>query len=497
MNSINIYNFIKSCEVLDTEIENYLRIQNKNFKTKIKIQEIQCLQSLINNFDEDKKYDLFDKFYFGYTIPQINKEFDLLRFGEEYIINIELKSIKIEDKKIIKQLNTNRYYLNVFEKKIYSFTYCMKNNTFYKIENEKLITSSKEEVCNLLIHQKLKYIENINKLFDPKKFLISPFNTPEKFYAGKYFLTQNQDEQKKNINEKNNFIIIEGKPGVGKSLFLYDLFMEKSKANTNICMIHCGNLNEGHEVLKGKGLKIIDVKSSINYINTKNPRYIFIDEIQRIRIDQLNIILNYFINNKCKLFVSIDPKQVLSKMEEDNHIYESIKEFIKLNSESINLNEIKFTEKIRTNDEIAGFIKRMFNLNKKNNDTYEHIKISHVSNVSDARNLLSYLKKNDYNFINFTSSIYYRTKFDDFDDRYNSHKVIGQEFDKVVVIMGEEFFYNTEKKLSYKSVSGVPYSLTKMLYEAVTRVKSDLYLIILNNPKLFKTYLKILYNSEC
>lgn len=33
-----------------------------------------------------------DDFLFGYVIPQINKEFDLLRFGENYNINIELKS---------------------------------------------------------------------------------------------------------------------------------------------------------------------------------------------------------------------------------------------------------------------------------------------------------------------------------------------------------------------------------------------------------------------
>ena len=34
----------------------------------------------------------FDGFYVGYTIKQIGKEFDLLRFGSDNILNIEIKS---------------------------------------------------------------------------------------------------------------------------------------------------------------------------------------------------------------------------------------------------------------------------------------------------------------------------------------------------------------------------------------------------------------------
>ena len=43
----------------------------------------------------------FDGFFVGYTIGQIGKEFDLLSFGPEYTINIELKSeLKPAEKKI-------------------------------------------------------------------------------------------------------------------------------------------------------------------------------------------------------------------------------------------------------------------------------------------------------------------------------------------------------------------------------------------------------------
>lgn len=42
-----------------------------------------------------------DNFYFGYKIPQISKEFDLIRFGENYNVSIELKSQTTLDKQEI------------------------------------------------------------------------------------------------------------------------------------------------------------------------------------------------------------------------------------------------------------------------------------------------------------------------------------------------------------------------------------------------------------
>ena len=33
-----------------------------------------------------------DGYYIGYSIKQISKEFDLLRFGTDFVLNIELKS---------------------------------------------------------------------------------------------------------------------------------------------------------------------------------------------------------------------------------------------------------------------------------------------------------------------------------------------------------------------------------------------------------------------
>lgn len=81
-----------------------------------------------NNFNES----IFNHFIVGYCIPQISKEFDLLRFGDDYIINIELKR-KSTKEKIKKQLIQNRYYLEFINKPIVSFSYDSEVDELYKL----------------------------------------------------------------------------------------------------------------------------------------------------------------------------------------------------------------------------------------------------------------------------------------------------------------------------------------------------------------------------
>ena len=81
---------------------------------ELKIEEVEQISKFIKNLKIQNKY--FCNFYLGYTIPQIGKEFDLLRFGKNYILNVEIKSIlKMDDAK--EQLIKNRYYLGSLGKK--------------------------------------------------------------------------------------------------------------------------------------------------------------------------------------------------------------------------------------------------------------------------------------------------------------------------------------------------------------------------------------------
>ncbi|EAI1237052.1 hypothetical protein A0U21_00465 [Campylobacter lari] len=63
-----------------------------------------------------KEQNIFENYYISYKLPHIEKEFDLLRVGENTIINIELKSEFTDENKILLQLKRNYYYLTMLKK---------------------------------------------------------------------------------------------------------------------------------------------------------------------------------------------------------------------------------------------------------------------------------------------------------------------------------------------------------------------------------------------
>lgn len=52
-----------------------------------------------------------DGFFLNYQIPQIGKEFDLLKFTEASCLNIEIKSRSVPVEDILNQLRKNKHYL--------------------------------------------------------------------------------------------------------------------------------------------------------------------------------------------------------------------------------------------------------------------------------------------------------------------------------------------------------------------------------------------------
>lgn len=60
-------------------------------------------------------------FLFGYVVPQLNKEFDLLKITESTCLNIELKSSEVSAERIERQLRQNTHYLKLLNKHYYPF----------------------------------------------------------------------------------------------------------------------------------------------------------------------------------------------------------------------------------------------------------------------------------------------------------------------------------------------------------------------------------------
>ena len=148
----------------------------------------------------------FDGFYFSYTIEHISKEFDLLKLSgdADCALNIELKSEEIGEDRIRKQLEQNRYYLSHVSRTILSYTYVMESNSLYCLNDHGFLRKCPlSELALALQRPALQtYVEeNIGQFFRAQDYLISPVRNPEKLLTGRYFLTNQQSEFRRQILE--------------------------------------------------------------------------------------------------------------------------------------------------------------------------------------------------------------------------------------------------------------------------------------------------------
>lgn len=476
---------------LDKEI--YTKYLN-HYDIDIKNDEVVDLKSLIDNLRaHTSNNNIFNGFFVGYKIPQIGKEFDLLRFGREYVINLELKS-KSTNEKIKKQLIRNKYYLSYSGNHLHNLTYVSSTEKIYMLNNE----NDLEEVdfsflVNLLINQTIDYIDDADELFNPSDYLVSPFNSTDKFLSNNYFLTSQQERIKNQViqslidENKYSFISVTGSAGTGKTLLIYDIVKKLKEDKKKTLIIHCGNLNNGQTTLNGHGWEIIPIKS-IKHYDLSNYDAVIIDEAQRIRSSQLEAIVEHIklINGFC--IFSYDKLQTLSSWEERNDIDAKIIDID-------NIVKHKLSEKIRTNKEIAIFIRSLFN-NKRNFNVINkgNIVLNYFESLEDAKKYLDALDELEWEVLRFTPSQYnqeHHEKYSD-DSKRSSHNVIGQEFDGVAVTIDKYFSYNEAGELIYKGTAY--YQPVKMLFQNITRTRKKLNLVIIDNEEILARCVSILHH---
>jgi hypothetical protein len=458
------------------------------FNFTMRNEEIDQISAFIDNLKVDDRY--LGYFYVGYKIPQIDKEFDLLRFGENFILNVEIKSIlKEEDAR--EQLVQNKYYLSSVGKKLKLFTFISEDNSFYQLEDDGTFHQVEFAVFEkLLVDQKLDHHSNLDDLFDPSDYLVSPFNESERFINGLYFLTKQQQEFKDVIlKSSSQFIILEGLPGTGKTLLLYDLAKEFSETH-DIVIIHTGGLNAGHLILNQQyKWSIIPIKE-VREIEQLSPQFIFVDETQRMSPWQLKYIIDYILENDIYGIFSIDPKQILSIRERN---YNNLNTLNSLG----NRESFKLSKKIRTNKELGAFIKGLFNLKyMKYCINTENISIHYFGDINQARGFSEGLEHEGWQIIDYTSQNFngesiQRMKLN---RGLNAHGVLGQEFDKVLVLVGSTFYYNDQDSIAVRNANY--YDPERMFYQSVTRARKQIMLLIVNNPEFMAKLINALNNKK-
>lgn len=491
MNFINLLSILESKNNLSDELfKNYLEYQNVNLEDA----EIKDLLKLIEKLvSKNKSLNIFDGYYIGYKIPQISKEFDLLKITKSSVIDIELKS-GADNEKIKEQLIQNKYYLSTLERnRIYNITYQSNEDKLYIINEKKELNELEvEDLIKILLSEPPLKVD-LNLLFDPSKFLVSPFNNTDKFVKGEYFLTDHQKRIKKDIIEiieKNKYstFAVSGKAGTGKTLLVYDIAKEMMHYQHKVLIVHCGKLNEGHKKLRDyHGIDLIPIKSFTEQKVAENYNLIIFDEAQRIHSAQLTLILNN--KEKFNYLFSYDKTQTLSHKDGKYGANIAAELYGKIK------NHFELSENIRTNKEIASFIRRF--IDKKDNASrreYKNITIQNFQKMDHVSGYVKELESDGWIYISYTTMLRGNATYETYNINHqslrNAHDVIGQEFDKVVVTVGEKFIYKETGELTHP-VEG-PYMPHKMLFQAITRVRKKLKIIIVNNPKILERCMEIL-----
>lgn len=501
MKTIHLLSLLSAkTKLTPTAFELYLN----HYNIKIKESELEDLRSLVPQLVDKERVNasqavnVLQRFYVGYTINQIGKEFDLLRFGKNSVINIELKRENTGDR-MKKQLVRNKYYLSFLKSEVLNFTYVAEEDKLYYLDKDE---SLKEIEFTFLIaellNQDLTEIEDINKLFDPSNYLVSPFNSTTEFLENKYFLTENQENFKNNILKLGTkggpcFISLEGRAGTGKTLLTYDIAKEYKNKGKRVLIIHVGSLNDGHKKLRDNYAWEIASISQYSRYDFKNYDLVIVDEAQRMGTIQVDKFLLKAEDTGTKYVFSYDYQQCLATWEINNNIPKYIQE-------KVSPKHFKLTDKIRTNKEIASFIKNLFDLSKRSPEQkYSNVHVEYFGGPLAVKKELELLKSQGWKIVNYTPSKYNRHPHDSYqnDSNDSAHEVIGQEFDKVAVVLDEHFYYDEDKKLSTQGWKVDPYyHPTKMLFQMVTRTRKKLHIIILNNEDILNECLKILHPNK-
>lgn len=494
MRAVNIYILTRLLENnLYSAYEKALSLRDEEIK--VRSEEIELISTIVAKLRFYKApFESVNSWFYAFTIPQIGKEFDLLKLGTNGVaVNLELKSQPISEERIEKQLKQNRYYLSHIASTIYSFTYVKESEELSQlyIYDGILRKSSFEELIGKLSEIDEPITRDIELLFRPRDYLISPLNTPEKFLEGNYYLTVQQEEIKKEIiagtEESGSIWGIKGSAGTGKTLLLYDL--AKSLCNkAKVCVIHCGMLSDGHKYINTHmdNMSVIDAKSLSKDI-LQNYSIVCVDETQRLYKSDLDLILGAFNAGTIETCIfSYDYAQVLSKAEYNRNNPKRLNEIE-------GFQERKLTDRIRTNKEIFSFIRNMLDLGDKPRVemAYNNVDILYANDIKEADTISGFYKKRGYTFITFTPSKYVSNSIDHYLENINSHQVIGQEFDNVIVVLDNNFRYSDDGILQGREHPNPDYLFPRLFYQNISRAREKLCIIVLGNLDLFTKLLGI------
>lgn len=495
MRAVNLYILTRNVEK-HTKAMYEKALSERNAEIKVREEEYDMILRIVRNLlSYHCSFSVFENWYYSFTIPQIGKEYDLLRIGSNHIINVELKSQEVSEDKVIRQLKQNRSYLYHINKTIYSYTFMVYTDGTARLmrytPEQGLKEASFRELLTHIKTMKDPLQEGIEKLFKPADYLISPIHTPQKFLEGRYYLNNQQENIKnsiiKGIKEGRRLWGIQGSAGTGKTLLLYDLARTLAEEK-RICVVHCGALSDGHRYLNRQlnNPDVIDAKS-LQPEEIVKYDIVLLDESQRLNKNGVDLVLDACRHGQIQAAVfAYDYEQVLTVVERKRNNPKYLRQIPEFEERSLK-------ERVRTNPGICSFVRTMLRLYDQPNQStdYSNVEIVYANDRNECDQIVSIYLKRDYTYITFTPTQEAADNLKKQTAHKNSRQVIGLEYDKVVQIMDEKFFYSPQGDLRAKEQRSPTYLFANLFYQNITRTREKLCIIVLNNPAVFDVLLKI------
>lgn len=468
----------------------------------LKATEVRVIRDLCDKIKEYEDHQTIGRnYYLNYKIPQIGKEFDLLKLDANRIVNLELKS-RFRHESITKQLKRNHYYLSFAGKEVHSYTFLSNESQTgvyrYEPNNESISEVGFEEIIDILRSIQVDADLRIDDLFDPTNYLISPFNSVKRFISDEYFLTNQQEKIKKQIvgnicdGTSNEVFSISGAAGTGKTLLTYDIAKCLINKGKKVVIVHCAGSNSGIwrlNQIDGWNIVLISSFSTENE-DVKNADVLIIDESQRISASQFARIVKL---DNCNVVFSHDVNQKLNRTNQASFVVDLIENQATGNSH-------KLSEKIRHNRNLSSFVKKLFNRDRIRRDPlclddYNCVSLYYAETNHEAGEYIRCLMAEGWEHIYLSNSLRRPEALDGvkFCSELSAHRAIGQEYDNVVVTITEDFYYDEHNRLSYNKHAY--YNPAETLFQAMTRTRKRLCLVIIGNAELLSTYINIVNNG--
>ena len=363
------------------------QLSGRTYFLKMREWELESMKALVRELEVHMQDVHALRFFYSFQVPRLGKEFDLLQIKDDQIVNIELKSGKVSDEAVRKQLLQNRYYLSVQGKMIQSYTYISSQERLVRLNNhDHIVEADWDQLCLALQRHGKDYEGDIEDLFQAEMYLFSPVTEPERFLNKEYFLTSQQKDIERRILDKirkvkYGYFWFSGLPGTGKTLLLYDIAMKLS-VHQKVCMIHCGETGKEWKILHDRLLRIAFLSDSQleEGPDLKEYRAILVDEAHLLTEEKLHVILE--LSEKHPVIFSSDDEDMISDEEMDRTMIREIEHLPDIQS-------FHLTNRIRTNAELSSFIQNMMHLPEKRMVRYyPHIQVVYANDDEEAGILL-------------------------------------------------------------------------------------------------------------